>query len=113
DSIMLPKLDRMDDIGYIISHVVQEQVAQNISFGIDIPRLSSSITRSWVPLVLTAYKQTYDISQIYSRLPIDFFLGTHLIIRAGLWEKHISDVLIKLGQLFIHEMPVSKMLEEE
>jgi hypothetical protein len=113
DSIMLPKLDRMDDIGYIISHVVQEQVAQNISFGIDILRLSSSITRSWVPLVLTAYKQTYDISQIYSRLPIDFFLGTHLIIRAGLWEKHISDVLIKLGQHFIHEMPVSKMLDSE
>jgi hypothetical protein len=113
DSIMLPKLDRMDDIGYILSHVVQEQVAQNISFGVDINTLSSSITRSWVPLILTSYKQTYDISQLYSRLPIDFFLGSHLIIRASLWEKHIAEVLIRLGQLFIHEMPVSKLLEEQ
>ncbi|PWI46837.1 hypothetical protein CEE45_14915 [Candidatus Heimdallarchaeota archaeon B3_Heim] len=112
DSIMLPKLDRMDDIGYILSHVVQEEVAKNISIGIDIKTLSSSITRSWVPLILTTYKQTYDISQIYSRLPIDFFLGSHLIIRAGLWEKNIADILVKLGQHFIHDMPVSKLLEE-
>jgi hypothetical protein len=112
DSIMLPKLDRMDDVGYILSHVAQEHITKNITVGIDINILSSSITRSWVPLVLTAYKKTYDISQIYSRLPIDFFLGSHLIIRAALWEKHIADVLIKLGQHFIHEMPVSKMLEE-
>ena len=112
DSIMLPKLDRMDDIGYILSHVVQEEVAKNIAIGIDIKTLSSSITRSWVPLILTTYKQTYDISQIYSRLPIDFFLGSHLIIRAGLWEKNIAEILVKMGQHFIHEMPVSKLLEE-
>ena len=112
DSIMLPKLDRMDDVGYIVSHVVQEHIAERITHGIDISTLTSSITRSWIPLVLTAYKQTYDISQIYSRLPIDFFLGSHLIIRASLWEKNIADVLVRVGQYFVHEMPVSKMLEE-
>ncbi len=112
DSIMLPKLDRMDDIGYIVSHVVQEHIAEKIAHGIDISTLTSSITRSWIPLLLTAYKQTYDISQIYSRLPIDFFLGSHLIIRAALWEKNIAEVLVRLGQHFIHEMPFSNMLEE-
>ncbi|MFX0184290.1 MAG: hypothetical protein ACFE95_14500, partial [Candidatus Hodarchaeota archaeon] len=35
DAIMLPNLDRMDDIGYIISHAVQERVSMNIGFGID------------------------------------------------------------------------------
>jgi len=110
DAIMLPKLDRMDDIGYILSHMAQENIAKNIGYGIDETKLINTITRSWVPLILTTYKSTYDISQLYSRLPLDFFLGSHLIIRAGLWEKNIADVLIKLGQRFIYEMPISNIL---
>ena len=43
---------------------------------------------------------------------IDFFLGSHLIIRAALWEKNIADYLIRLGQYFIHEMPFSNLLTE-
>jgi hypothetical protein len=110
DAIMLPKLDRMDDIGYVLSHMAQETVAKNIGFGVDITKLVNTITRSWVPLVLREYKSTYDISQLYSRLPLDFFLGSHLIIRAELWEKSIAEILIKLGQRFIYEMPISNML---
>ncbi|MFX0186063.1 MAG: hypothetical protein ACFE95_23515, partial [Candidatus Hodarchaeota archaeon] len=101
-----------DDIGYIISHAVQERVSMNIGFGIDDTKLVNSITRSWVPLILSTYKKTYDISQLYSRLPLDFFLGTHLIIRAGLWEKEIANILTRIGQRFICNMPISKMLEE-
>ena len=112
DSIMLPKLDRMDDVGYIVSHAVQEHIAERIAHGIDFNNFISTITRSWIPLLLTTYKQTYDISQLYSRLPIDFFLGSHLIIRAALWEKNIADYLIRLGQYFIHEMPFSNLLTE-
>lgn len=112
DAILLPKLDRMDDVGYIISHAVQENVAENIGFNFDESKLIKSITRSWVPLVLTCYKQTFDISQLYSRLPLDFFIGSHLIIRAELWEKDIATCLTRLGQRFIIEMPISKMLEE-
>ena len=112
DAMLLPKLDRMDDVGYIISHAVQENVAKNIGFGIDDSKLINSITRSWVPLILTSYKQTFDISQLYSRLPLDFFIGSHLIIRAGLWEKEIAAILTRLGQKFIYEMPISKMLQE-
>ena len=112
DAMLLPKLDRMDDVGYIISHAVQENVAKNIGFGIDNSKLINSITRSWVPLILTSYKQTFDISQLYSRLPLDFFIGSHLIIRAGLWEKEIAAILTRLGQKFIYEMPISKMLQE-
>jgi hypothetical protein len=107
---MLPKLDRMDDIGYILSHMAQENIAKNIGYGIDVTKLINTITRSWVPLILTTYKSTYDISQLYTRLPLDFFLGSHLIIRAELWEKNIADVLIKLGQRFIYEMPISNIL---
>ena len=110
DAMMLPKLERMDDIGYILSHMVQETVAKNIAYGIDIIKLSNTITRSWVPLILRDYKATYDISQLYSRLPLDFFLGSHLIIRADLWEKNIAEVLTKLGQKFIYEMPISNLL---
>ncbi len=110
DAMMLPKLDRMDDIGYILSHMVQETVAKNIAYGIDLIKLCNTITRSWVPLILREYKSTYDISQLYSRLPLDFFLGSHLIIRADLWEKNIAEILIKLGQKFIYEMPISNML---
>ena len=112
DAMLLPKLDRMDDVGYIISHAVQENVAKNIGFGIDDSKLINSITRSWVPLILTSYKQTFDISQLYSRLPLDFFIGSHLIIRAGLWEKEIAAILTRLGQKFIYEMPISKMFQE-
>ncbi|MFX1507442.1 MAG: hypothetical protein ACFFDC_15270 [Promethearchaeota archaeon] len=112
DAILLPQLDRMDDVGYIISHAIQENVASKIGFGIDDTKLIKSITRSWVPLILTTYKQTYDISQLYSRLPLDFFIGSHLIIRAGLWEKEIAAVLTRLGKKFIYEMPISNMLLE-
>ncbi len=110
DAIMLPKLDRMDDIGYILSHMAQENIAKNIGYGIDETKLINTITRSWVPLILTAYKSTYDISQLYSRLPLDFFLGSHLIIRAALWEKNIADILINVGKRFIYEMPISNIL---
>ncbi|MFX0088044.1 MAG: hypothetical protein ACFFAU_20490 [Candidatus Hodarchaeota archaeon] len=110
DAIMLPKLDRMDDIGYILSHMAQEEVAKNLGFGIDDSMLINTITRSWVPLILTSYKSTYDISQLYSRLPLDFFLGSHLIIRAELWEKSIAEILTKLGKRFIYEMPISNLL---
>jgi hypothetical protein len=110
DALMLPKLDRMDDIGYILSHMAQEEVAKNIGYGIDDSKLINTITRSWVPLILTSYKSTYDISQLYSRLPLDFFLGSHLIIRAELWEKNIAEILTKLGQRFIYEMPISNLL---
>jgi hypothetical protein len=112
DAILLPQLDRMDDVGYIISHAIQENVASNIGLGINDSKLIKSITRSWVPLILTTYKQTYDISQLYSRLPLDFFIGSHLIIRAGLWEKEIAAVLTRLGKKFIYEMPISNMLLE-
>lgn len=112
DAILLPQLDRMDDVGYIISHAIQENVATNIGLGINDSKLIKSITRSWVPLILTTYKQTYDISQLYSELPLDFFIGSHLIIRARLWEKEIATVLTRLGQKFIYEMPISKMLLE-
>ena len=112
DAILLPQLDRMDDVGYIISHAIQENVATNIGLGINDSKLIKSITRSWVPLILTTYKQTFDISQLYSRLPLDFFIGSHLIIRARLWEKEIATVLTRLGQKFIYEMPISKMLLE-
>ncbi len=111
DAILLPKLDRMDDVGYIISHAIQEHVANNIGLGLEDSKLIHSITRSWVPLILTTYKQTYDISQLYSRLPLDFFIGSHLIIRAELWEKEIAAVLTRLGGKFINEMPISKMLQ--
>jgi len=113
DAILLPGLDRMDDVAYIISHAVQEHVARNFPYITDYSALIHNITRSWVPLILSTYKLTYDISQIYSRLPLDFFLGSHLIIRAGLWEQEIAQVLTRLGQNFIYEMPVSKMLEAE
>ena len=112
DAILLPQLDRMDDVGYIISHAIQENVAINIGLGIDDSKLIKSITRSWVPLILTTYKQTYDISQLYSQLPLDFFIGSHLIIRARLWEKEIAIILTRLGQKFIYEMPISNMLLE-
>ncbi len=112
DAIMLPSLDRMDDIGYIISHAVQEWVSKSIEFGINDTRIVKTVTRSWVPLILATYKKTYDISQLYSQLPLDFFLGSHLIIRAGLWEKEIANILTRLGQRFIYEMPIAKMLEE-
>jgi hypothetical protein len=112
DAIMLPNLDRMDDVGYCLSHAVQEHVAKNIGFGIDDSDLIKSIARSWVPLILTTYKQTYDISHLYTNLPLDFFLGSHLIIRAGLWEEEIAKLLTRLGQRFIHEMPICKMLQE-
>ncbi|MFX0015438.1 MAG: hypothetical protein ACFFB2_12605 [Promethearchaeota archaeon] len=112
DAILLPKLDRMDDVGYILSHAIQENVTLNIGLGIDDSKLIKTITRSWVPIILTTYKQTFDISQLYSHLPLDFFIGSHLIIRASLWEKEIAAILTRLGRKFIYEMPISNLLLE-
>ncbi|NHJ02427.1 MAG: hypothetical protein EAX86_09855 [Candidatus Heimdallarchaeota archaeon] len=111
DAMMLPRLDRMDDIGYILSHAIQEFVAININYRYDETDFLNTITRSWVPLILTTYKNTYDISQLYTRLPLDFFIGTHLIIRAELWELEIAKALKRLGQRFIYEMPISNLIQ--
>ncbi|MFW9856259.1 MAG: hypothetical protein ACFFFG_14500 [Candidatus Thorarchaeota archaeon] len=113
DAMMLPKLDRMDDIGYIISHAIQEHVVNNIGFGINVSKLVETITRGWVPLVLATYKRTYDISQLYTQLPLDFFLGSHLIIRGEIWEKEIAEILFRVGRHFIYKMPIAKMLHTE
>ncbi len=111
DAMMLPRLDRMDDIGYILSHAIQEYVSTNINYRYDETNFINTITRSWVPLILTTYKNTYDISQLYSRLPLDFFIGSHLIIRAELWELDVANALKRLGQRFIYEMPISNLIQ--
>ena len=65
-----------------------------------------------IPVTISAYKQTCSLSGIYSHeLPVDFFLGAHLIIRSELWEQEVKDALIYLGKYFVNQKPVNYMLK--
>ena len=112
DAMLVEASDRMDDVGYALSFLVQKDVqtfhSQNLDPNTIISQVSNKIIQSWAPLVLQAYHDTVNIKRLYKTLPLDFFLGAHCIIRADLWEDPTMKWLLQqIGNYFITHAPVN------
>ena len=61
-----------------------------------------------IPLLLSSYKVTTEIASLYKKsLPIDFFVGAHLILRARLFKDMMRDTLLSMGRYFIEKKPIT------
>ncbi|MFW9995713.1 MAG: hypothetical protein ACFFD4_26980 [Candidatus Odinarchaeota archaeon] len=118
DALLIPRGERMDDVGYAISHIIQESVAKETKENPDASiqtilndQIKHVLSRI-VPYVLSSYMKTSGITSLYTEdIPIDFFLGTHLIIRSGLWEEKVRNILYMLGVTFLMEKKVNSMIK--
>ena len=118
DALLVPRGDRMDDVAYTISHIVQEQIISRLE---DNPNESTKkilsdvlngIVRKIVPQILSTYMRTANLRGLYKDvIPIDFFLGFHLINRTQLFgESRISAILDTLGRELIISRPLGQLL---
>jgi hypothetical protein len=118
DALLIPRGDRMDDVAYAISHIIQEKLivmlqekptASNADL---IASILKQAVSSTVPVTMSAYMRTANVSGLYKGvIPIDFFLGAHLIIRSQLFTGNkLSELLISLGQELIFNRPIVKFL---
>jgi len=115
DAMLIPRSERMDDIGYALSYIVQEEMRkrayEQVSFNDYYKEMIERIVRKYIPVTLTAYKRTADISSLYKgEIPIDFFFGSHMIIRSQMFPENFQNAMIHVGKYFIEESPVSKLL---
>ncbi|MHA2298154.1 MAG: hypothetical protein ACXAEU_09325 [Candidatus Hodarchaeales archaeon] len=119
DAMLVPRGERMDDVGYAISHIVQENIVIEVKRNPDKSehdifdeQVRHILTRI-VPYVLSSYMKTSAIASLYAEeIPIDFFLGTHLIVRADMWEEKVRKILYMLGQVFLVERKVNAMIRQ-
>ncbi|HKZ41182.1 MAG TPA: hypothetical protein VJ044_09485 [Candidatus Hodarchaeales archaeon] len=119
DAVLIPRGDRMDDLAYAISHIIQEKLISSLQqdptqTGVSLlPGLIKDSAQHIIPHMLTTYMRTASIQGLYSKIiPIDFFLGTHLIIRSQMFLQNskIADFLVTLGQELIVNHPLVKIL---
>ncbi len=108
----------MDDLCYAISHIIQEEVIvmlknnPNESSKSILSKILHLAARNIVPLVLTTYMRTANLKGLYETvIPVDFFLGAHLIIRSQLFgQSTIANILVIMGIEFIIERPLGALL---
>ena len=110
--------DRMDDIGYAISYLVQNDVQTFFNKGLDpnaiITNITSNVINSWARVILEAYNATTSLKTLYTYLPLDFFVGAHCIIRADLWDPGtIKELLLQIGIYFIINAPIYHSLSQQ
>jgi tRNA A-37 threonylcarbamoyl transferase component Bud32 len=118
DALLVPQGDRMDDVAYTISHIVQEQIIDQLESNPNesskkvLAEVLTKIVRSIVPQILSTYMRTANLKGLYKDvIPIDFFLGFHLINRTQLFgESKISNILDTLGRELIISRPLGQLL---
>jgi hypothetical protein len=116
DAMLLPDSDRLDDIGYAISYIIQKE-ARELTLKDPPPSKNNMMdyflkvtVEEWIPYVFQSYGAIVDLNKMYPNAnPIDFFLGAHLIVRSGLWqEEQMVSILKDLGVHFIEHAPYLK-----
>jgi hypothetical protein len=116
DAMLLPDSDRLDDIGYAISYIIQKE-ARELTLKDPPPSKNNLMdyftkvtVEEWIPYVYQSYGAIVDLKKMYPNAnPIDFFLGAHLIVRSGLWqEEQMVSILKDLGIYFIEQAPYLK-----
>lgn len=118
DALLVPRGDRMDDVTYAISHIIQEDVIHmltenpNTSSKVILSTVLRNAAQSIVPHVLSTYMRTANLKGLYDTvIPVDFFLGSHLIIRSQLFgNSKVANILTTMGTEFITERPLGKLL---
>ena len=118
DALLIPQGERMDDVAYAISHIIQEKIISilqtnpNESSKVILGSILKECATFIVPQILTTYMRTANISGLYHTvIPIDFFLGAHLIIRSQLFGGNkIGTILQTIGEQLIIERPLVKLL---
>lgn len=115
DAMLVQDSDRMDDVGYALSYLVQKDVSSFANKGMIaneiVKSISENVYKIWAPAVIEAYQATVNISTFYKYSPIDFFVGAHCIIRSDLWDnKVIKWALNEIGKYFINQWPINKTL---
>ncbi|HKZ39845.1 MAG TPA: hypothetical protein VJ044_02730, partial [Candidatus Hodarchaeales archaeon] len=114
DAMLVPNSDRMDDVGYALSYLLQKEARDAVYSGrnYDVNTLlqyySSALVKEWIPDCLFGYKAIVDLPPLYNNvMSIDFFLGAHLIVRSGLWQDQKMVYLLKeLGKYFLVHAPI-------
>ena len=115
DAMLVPNSDRMDDIGYALSYMIQKDVSENVSKGVNPTDIIRTVTENaynvWGPSVLESYNATVNLKTLYKYSPIDFFVGAHCIIRSDLWdEANIKWCLNEIGKYFMTQWPINKVI---
>lgn len=115
DAILMSDADRMDDLGYSVSYLIQEELHNKLPKCKNIKEqkvISTALLQLYIyekiPLLLSSYKVTTEIASLYKKsLPIDFFVGAHLILRARLFKDMMKDTLLSMGRYFIEKKPIT------
>ena len=118
DAMLVETSDRMDDVGYAISYLIQNDVQTFFNQGMDynniFSAINSNVVTKWVPTVLEAYNATVNLKSLYTYFPLDFFIGAHCIIRADLWDQQsIKNLLLQIGQHYILNAPIFQSMNEQ
>ena len=70
DAMLVETSDRMDDVGYALSYLVQNDVQSFFNQGYDpntiISTISHNVVNVWSPIVLEAYNATVNLKTLYS-----------------------------------------------
>jgi hypothetical protein len=111
DAMLVETSDRMDDVGYAISYLIQHEVQTLYSKGTDpkvvITSISANVVNSWSPIILEAYNATVSTKVLYNYFPLDFFIGAHCVIRADLWDDQVIKwMLVQIGEYFVNSAPI-------
>lgn len=117
DAMLVETSDRMDDVGYAISYLVQNDVQSFHNKGMDpgtiISTISANVVNIWSPTIIEAYNATVNLKTLYTYFPLDFFVGAHCIIRADLWDQEtIKGILLQIGQYFINSAPIFQSMNQ-
>ncbi|MHA2366691.1 MAG: hypothetical protein ACXAC7_22250 [Candidatus Hodarchaeales archaeon] len=113
DAMLVASSDRFDDVGYSLSYLIQKEI-RNAQKREELPtdiikRYIGLTVNNWAPEIINGYQTTLDIRKLYQYLTLDFFIGTHLIIRSGLWKDETMKFMLKeIGKFFIEQWPINK-----
>ena len=121
DAMLLPDSDRLDDIGYALSYIIQKNARETLvaSPKANVRDLVQYYTHiclnDWIPNILYGYQALVSLRSIYTEIiPIDFFLGAHCIIRSSLWQQdqQMLSILRELGKYFVEKAPFHVLLQK-
>jgi hypothetical protein len=115
DAMLVQNSDRMDDVGYALSYMIQKDISDFVNKGVEpntiIRTISENVYNNWAISIIETYNATINLDDFYRYSPIDFFVGAHCIIRSDLWDSPlIKWCLNEIGKYFIYNWPINKVL---
>ena len=121
DAMLLPDSDRLDDVGYALSYIVQKSAREAFISNPKTPArnlvqyYTNISLNDWIPNILNGYQTLVNLKSLYREIiPIDFFLGAHCIVRSGLWQQdqQMLYLLREMGKYFVEKAPFHSLLQK-